>query len=308
MLIVGSQALSTILILDRKPSDWDLIVQHDLVDLVAKDFGDIVNRTDDMVTFRSNTFAETKTELLIARPGNAMWEYLKVYDAFGTKLKYMDAHGLYSLKKSHVHIPMKFDKHIKDYCLLHEIVKGKDKYPDITKMNNDDIKKRIGKRFNSPSLNKSVEEFFAQSEGKVKSFFVHDRIHEIMAHYDRPLYEKMQHDLNMAKCEKDLWEKFSRQDKMRCVLEEAYVIALERKIIPVMYGGETPYFSPKKALEWAMMRVCTTLTGGWFRKFATDNYLDIIKFADLTYSRRFFQAVDKGEIKFIKEKKLLKAA
>lgn len=298
MLVVGSQALHKIFP-KRKPADWDIIVPYDMADKVADLYGKITKRDENMVIIAESFLG--RVELLLARPGNAFWEYLKRYDAFNIKGddKYMDAAGLFSLKKSHIHIPIKFDKHVRDYCLLNKLVGGKDVMPELTKHNTEDIKKRLNRHFKTPSLNKSVEEFFGQSEGKVMSWFVHDHIHEIMAHYDRPLYERMQKDLTMARCEKDLWEKFSHKDKMRCVLEEAYVIALERKVIPVLYGGEKPYFSPKAALEWSMMRVCTTLTGGWFRKFATENYPEIMNFADMKYVSKFLASVDKGEIEFI---------
>jgi hypothetical protein len=296
MLIVGSHALNR-MHHNRKPNDLDIIVPHDRADEIAKSYGEVVKSDENVVIVKNSL--QGRIEFLIARPGNAFWEYLKRYDAFEGDSNFIDAAGLFSLKKSHIHIPIKFEKHIHDYCLLNKMVGGRDAMPELTKHNTEDIKKRLGKHFKSPSLNKSVKEFFAQSEGKVMSWFVHDHIHEAMSHYERPLYEKMQKDLTMAKCEKELWEGFSYEDKMRCVLEEAYVIALERKIIPVLYGGAKEFFSPEKALKWSMMRVCTTLTGGWFRKFATENYPEIMSFADNGYVRKFLKSVDKGEIKTI---------
>lgn len=307
MLIIGSHAMHDV-DRSRHPADLDMIVPFDKVDDVVKYYqttpmhlGRISKQDENMVILATNS---GRVEILIARPGSAFWQYLEKYDAFDD-IRTIDAQGLFSLKKSHIHIPIKFDKHIRDYCTLNKIVNGVDTMPEITKQNTEDIKKRLNRHFKSPSLNKSVKEFFSQSEGKVKSFFVHDHIHEVMAHYDRPLYEKMQRDLTMAKCEKDLWEKFSYEDKMKCVLEEAYVIALERKVLPVLYGGERQYSSPKDALAWAMMRVCTTLTGGWFRKFATDNYIDIMNFATLDkfdYVNKFLKNVDSGKIQFVEQK------
>lgn len=281
----------------REPADLDLVVPYDKIDEVAAKYGVIKTRDDQFVTVHQFD-SQKKVEMFVASPGNAMWMYLERYNAFDGE-HFIDTHGLYSLKKSHIHMPMKFEKHIRDYCLLHNAIGGKDLMPEITKQNNLDIKARLKRKYESPSLNKSVKDFFAQSEGLVPSWFIHDDIHRVMAHYEKPLYERMQNDLSQAWCEEDLWNKFSFEDKCKCVLEEAYVIALERRIIPVLYGGVKEYFSPLAALNWSMMRVCTTLTSGWFRSFATANFIDIMDiYADKNYVKKFLQKVSDGEIKF----------
>jgi hypothetical protein len=117
-----------------------------------------------------------------------------------------------------------------------------------------------------------------------------------MAHYDRPIYEDMQVDSKSAWCEKDMWDQFDFEKKAKCVLEEAYVIALERKIIPMLNGcGEI--ITSKKAFDWALMRICTTLCSGWFRQFATDNYVKIIEYYNPNYVQNFLKAESKGCIK-----------
>ena len=94
--------------------------------------------------------------------------------------------------------------------------------------------------------------------------------------------------------------KFSYEEKCKCVLEETMVIALERKILPMIYG-KGKYISSDEALGWALMRVCTTLCSGWFREFAVNNYFDIWKYRDQKYVETFLTKVDKGEIKRIEE-------
>src|SRR4028119_2304165 len=100
----------------------------------------------------------------------------------------------------------------------------------------------------------------------------------------------------MAKCEKDLWEQFTHEEKMQCVLEEAYVIALERKIIPFVFGNGK-YYSAEDALKWAMMRICTTLTGGWFRSFATENYTNCLGYASPNFDKKFLHKVKEGKVR-----------
>ena len=111
---------------------------------------------------------------------------------------------------------------------------------------------------------------------------------------------RMQPDITIAKCEVSLWNNFSFEDKCKCVLEEAYVIALERKLIPVMFGSSNEFVTPKQALEWSMMRICTTLCGGWFREFATNNYKEIISMSNPKYLDKFMESVKLEKIKIIK--------
>jgi len=85
---------------------------------------------------------------------------------------------------------------------------------------------------------------------------------------------------------------------VKCVLEESYVIALERKIIPMLNGISEP-ISSKDAFNWSLMRICTTLCSGWFREFATDNWSKIINFYDKNYVLKFLEAESKGLIKKI---------
>ena len=66
--------------------------------------------------------------------------------------------------------------------------------------------------------------------------------------------------------EKSLFEKVDYQTKLNCVKEEAMTIALERYLIPMISKNqETSYRS-------ALVKICTSLTKGWFRQFAIDNY------------------------------------
>jgi hypothetical protein len=54
--------------------------------------------------------------------------------------------------------------------------------------------------------------------------------------------------------------------QIKCVKEEAMVIALERFLLPGLSSD------PFMAYKFALVRICTTLTKGWFREFAIDNY------------------------------------
>jgi len=297
MIIVGSKALKHHFPnLNREVSDIDIIGYSDDLNPLINTFKptevikgkntyilkNIQNKTD---------IYDTKNiELLLADDSKALQMVLE----YNKESLYAPKEVLFSLKSSHIHYPIKFNKHIKDFCFLFDYFKGIDMLSEITIIHKKEIEKRLGK-LKTPSLNKSVEEFFGQSKDYVKSYFVHDDIHRVMSHYDKPLYQKMQKGGNLAMCDKNSWFRFSYEDKCKCVLEEAYVIALERKILPMLFGGGRGYTN-QEAFDWALMRICTTLCSGWFREFATVNYFKIREKMDINYVEKFLTAYENGNI------------
>lgn len=193
---------------------------------------------------------------------------------------------LAAIKRSHLHRELGFDKHITMYhkylkphldCSRPEVVEF---YKERQKLTFKEFPQV------TPSLKQSVEDFFDDAVTKV---YDHDYLHELFAFEDKPMYTKMQRDSTQAWCEKDLWDTFTYQQKLHCVAEEAYVIATERFMVPRdwNYASKLAYFT-------AVKKICTTLTSGWFRDFAIDNYPEIIA----QYSEQKFKAVKfilKGE-------------
>jgi hypothetical protein len=297
MIIVGSKALKFHFPkLKREVKDIDIIGYSDDVNTLC----DLLSPTEikkgkhtvllKNITNKTDTFNTNNVEVLLADDSVSLRRYMH-YDDVSL---FASPEVLFSLKKSHINFPIKFEKHIEDYSFLYNHFDGVDFLYDITEINFKETEDRFGK-LKTPSLNKTVKEFFGQSKGYVESYFIHDDIHRVMAHYDKPLYEMMRVDKNLAKCEKDMWNLFTFEDKCKCVLEEAYVISLERKIIPMLFGGGRGYTS-EGALDWALMRVCTTLCSGWFRKFATNNYYDIKKLVNKNYVEKFLTEYENGNI------------
>ena len=304
MLVVGSKALNYHFPeFQREVKDIDIIGTTDDINYLIETLNpekvlDNHNITTLLNIQNPNEFFNTKNvEILNSDNSIALTEYIK-YENNGNLggLRYASPEVLLSLKKSHIHFPIKFQKHIKDYNFLLDFLK-EDKLENITKINFKETELRFGK-LKTPSLKKSTSKFFDQSEGYVKYFYIHDDIHQVMAHYDRPIYEDMQTTSESAWCQKELWDNFSFEKKAKCVLEEAYVIALERKIIP-MLNGVSDVVSSKKALEWSLMRICTTLCSGWFRQFAADNYSRICEYVNHQYVQKFLEAEQIGKIKKI---------
>lgn len=187
----------------------------------------------------------------------------------GTKVTLITLEGLAAIKRSHLWRSYFFPKHMTQYVkhlkehmtpLAMEVAKRREKltrteYPQ-----------------GNPNLNQRNEDFF---DDAVEKIYDHDMLHEMVAYYDRPIYTRLKFDETLAKCEKDLWKDLSHEDKMKCVAEETFVIASERFLIRNNWNH--PF---KLAYIKALEKVCTTLTSGWFRSFAIDNYEEILNLFD----------------------------
>lgn len=187
----------------------------------------------------------------------------------GSTVHILSMKGLSLVKRSHLHRDLSFDKHITHYW----------KYLQYqSKFWNDDDKKFLAQRTQmtlkrfpqlKPNLNQSVEAFF---DDAVKKKYNHDYLHELFAYEDKPMYTRIQHHPLIAKCEFSLWENLSSKQKLQCVAEETQVIATERFLVPKDWEYPT-----KAAYMKALQKVCTTLTSGWFRDFALDNYPSVVQ-------------------------------
>lgn len=185
--------------------------------------------------------------------------------------------GLALIKRSHLHRDYQFDKHITMY---HKYILPNENSRFILKAYTNFLKDRIKltkKEFpqGNPSLKKTNDDFF---DDAVKKVYDHDWLHELYAYDDRPMYEKLKKpdQLDQAWCEKDLWNELTQQQRNQCVAEECYVIATERFLVPKGFD-----FPPKLAYITALKKVCTTLTSGWFRDYAIDNYPSVYELFDI---------------------------
>jgi len=227
---------------------------------------------------------------------------------------YAPVNVLYSIKKAHIHFPVKFDKHIQDLMFLREKLREKkgislhddlsaaidllETYPALTDLHFKETEKRLGK-LRTPKMNQTKEDFFGKSKNYVRSFYEHDNMHLAIAHAGLPIYHDILKDGSEVETDWYKWDQLNLQRKVWCVLEEVYVIALERKVLPWMFDPGEPktakYYSAKQAFDWALMRVCTTLCDGFFREFAVRAYNLIQEQYDPEYVNKFFKNISKYE-------------
>jgi len=141
--------------------------------------------------------------------------------------------------------------------------------------------------YKHPNLNKSKDQFFDKKE--INYLYDHDSIHESVKIGDKPAYKYYQ--IDEVKCSKNLFDQLPHRIKINAVLEESYVLALERSQIP--HGHK---ITAKQSFLIALQKVCTSITSGWFREFAYDNYYNILERYDDEYVNKFKNDLAKGVI------------
>lgn len=115
-----------------------------------------------------------------------------------------------------------------------------------------------------PNLNVDKGTFFDDS---VKYIYCHDSIHETVALLDKPSYTFYMKDGAQVMTDKEKFFSVSEQVRLYGVYEESCVLALERSQIPFDFEPD-----PRYSFELALMKVCTSITSGWFRQYAYESY------------------------------------
>lgn len=192
--------------------------------------------------------------------------------------------ALYTLKMSHRYLRNSpfFTKTMLDIKMLRKAgaADGSDFYADW-------YEKRVAETYSyaHPKLNVSKDAFFTDD---VPYQYDHDSIHEAVKLGEKPAYTYFLD--GEVKTSKELFLAAGRNVQLRAVYEEACVLALERSVIP-------HNTDPKKAFELALEKVCTSITSGWFREFAWENYNDVLAMYDSCYVTDFYFHLQLGNIK-----------
>lgn len=322
-VIIGSQAMAHHYPdFPRVPHDVDIVVSRETYETAIKDRSDIEflkeneNGWSSIVKFRGSGYIE-----YFIADGVESLEIL-LMNSMKNWNGYAPPEILYSMKKAHIHYPIKFHKHIRDFMFLrNKLLKQSgislekylnsqvdylDEVPEFTYVHRKCTEKRLGK-VKTPKMKESKEQFFGKSKKYVTSYYVHDDMHKAIAlmHEGDPVYQKILAEGAEVETDPVLWSKLTLQQKIWCVLEEVYVIALERKIVPQLFEvkhlstlandpklkADYRLMSDKEAFDWALYRVCTTLCDGFFREFAVKAYDEIQAQYNPDYVRLFFKNI-----------------
>jgi hypothetical protein len=150
-----------------------------------------------------------------------------------------------------------------------------DKWLGVASINEQIVKLREAESYNyaHPKLNVSSKDFF-NGDG-VNYVYDHDSIHEAVACGTRPAYKWYMKDGSEVMTSKEKFLACNEEVRLYGVYEESCVLALERSQIPHGLGKEGGP-SARWSFEMALMKVCTSITSGWFREYAWENYQKVL--------------------------------
>jgi hypothetical protein len=301
MIVIGSRALHCFFKNQpQPPKDWDLIMSF-------AEFSSWSERNDIHIVesypisgHKYHVKIQTESgrvnyEIELENQESSKW-LLDHEDMFSESVtdklgeSYTAISPMYQLltKKSHVYFPIHIEKTLNSYHNLKSLVGHFAMNEDMQtyfNLRHGEAQARFTAKYKTRNLNVSNDTFFDNPKVKPLQVLEHDTLHEIVKHQNKPIYEMMKYDdkKDLAWCEADLFNELSMTHKIQSVLEESYVISLERFIIP---QKETDL---KKSFLHALHKVCTTLCSGWFREFAIENYTKIVE----SYEPNYFSKYEK---------------
>jgi hypothetical protein len=299
LALIGSRALLLHLPDADRPRarDYDYIGTYDAVqEMIGKTKHDFaypisgskwIMRSSQTATNRPHMF-----EFEIAWSGSLAKEFLDLARFGGTTL--WDRFAvlppldlLYTLKMSHRYLKNSpfFRKTMDDIHLMRQAG------AEIRPVYEDWYRRRMKETYayGHPSLNQTKATFFA-GDG-IDYVYDHDSIHEAVKLGAQPAYTYYATPGEEVKSSKELFFACPRHVQINAVIEEASVLALERAQIPY------PNADPRRSFETAMMKVCTSITSGWFRTFSWESYYEVMARYDGSYVERFQKALDEGRVK-----------
>ena len=289
-LVVGSRCIPE---LKRRPKDLDVITtQAGFDEMVARAglydqlkeiretrtgkaaiFGKSI--IDAEIVEHSPLLASQALELGL-RDASSNFKFCKVEIPMAT------SDMVYTLKMSHRYLKNSphFLKTMEDIWHLRLAAKAKI-------VDEDFFKARAKETYNygHPILKTTKDAFFKDD------FYIydHDSIHRAVAVEDVPAYTRYMVDGEQVLTSRAKFDALPLQTRLYGVLEESYVLALERAVIP-------HNANPVSAFKMALSKVCTSITSGWFREFAWENYYQVLRLFNPDYVAKFEAAKERGEI------------
>ena len=296
MLLIGSAALAA-----HGIKTWRLQQDIDFI-CTMDEFNEMCKREKPAICYplsgnkmiTKNSTGRCITEYEIAWPSSTAAALLEIEHC--TKVASLEA--LLALKLSHRYLRNSpaFLKTMRDIHLLRD--KGVVLTPELKEWLV--VREKETLNYGHPNLKQTKAQFFDPS---VKYVYDHDSVHRAVMLFDKPAYEFYKCSDKEVQCSKDLFFEQSREIQLAGVMEEAMVLALERSIIPHP-GVKTP----REAFEMALMKVCTSITSGWFREFAWENYDAVMRLFNAherlwPYVDQFWLAEAAGEVPLISQEK-----
>ena len=299
MILIGSRALVLRAphLLLRQPEDFDFVCTMPEFDKWLSDNGDKL-KIEKVYPERDGQKmiieGDSNCEFEIIQPNTSsalLAELVKnAADTLETSFGLVpNTDILFTIKSSHKYLKNSphFWKTLLDYHMLKRA--GAVIRPEYKEFHK--LREKETYTYKHPKLNQGKDSFFA--DDKVVYTFDHDTIHQSVAMFDGiPAYVKYIKDGQEVQCDKAKFFACPREIQLAGVVEEAAVLAIERSLVP--HPG---VWSPKFAWRFALSKVCSSITSGWFREFAYENAPDVLKLYPENYWKKFQKDVGNGLVK-----------
>jgi hypothetical protein len=296
VVLIGSRAARYYITDYRKSNDVDIVATYEGFESFIKAY-DIVEAYP--FAGGKKYFAKasngTIIECDIAWPDSSaerLIEFVKndIWTSYRETYMVPTLNFLYMLKMSHRYLRNNphFLKTMEDIHYFRKLLGSKEIYSDYLKF----YKRRMKDTYwyKHPKLNVAKADFF-KGDG-IEYIYDHDSVHQAVRHLMCPAYVYYLEDGEAVKASKKKFFEISEKWRLFGVLEEAQVLALERSQIP--FKGKV---EPFRSFEIALMKVCTSITSGWFREFAWENYHKVMEMYESDYVDKFWTLVDAGKVK-----------
>ena len=298
MILIGSRALYLRCkqALMRKPKDFDFVATQAEAEKWIEDNATKIGMTKTYPEKDGKKLiaeGNTNVEFDIVQPGNSNEMLVKLVEgnpeSIETPFGWVPTLDmLFTIKASHRYLRNSphFWKTVADYHILKRIgAKVRPEYKDFLK-----LREKETYWYKHPKLNQGKDSFFA--DDNIEYVWDHDTIHESVARGERPAYTYyMQDDAEVA-CSKEKFFACPREVQLNGIIEEAAVLAIERSLVP--HPG---VWTPEFAWKFALAKVCSSITSGWFREFGYENLPEIVKMYPAGYWEKFQADCASGKVK-----------
>jgi hypothetical protein len=198
---------------------------------------------------------------------------------------------LFTIKSSHRYRKFEYSDHVfwktfRDYHVMKRLgAKVRPEYRDFLAQ-----REKETYTYQHPKLNQDKEGFF-KSDG-LTYIWDHDTVHLSVAQQEKPAYTYYMKDGAQVQCDKEKFFACTREIQLSGVVEEAAVLAIERSLVP--HAG---VWTPERAWKFALGKVMSSITSGWFREFAFENGPEILKLYPKGYWEKFQADTKSGLVK-----------
>jgi len=296
MILIGSRALlfRAPKILNRKPEDFDFIGREDEIlkwlndNLISK-----FVREDNRIMVQDQ---QIEFDIIQPNSSNEILESIVKNDSSTIDSKEFglipNLDLLFCLKASHRYLKNSphFWKTAIDYHRMKSIgAKIRPEYMDFFKLR----EKETYARQAHPKLNVNKKQFFDEKFG-IEYIVIHDDIHLSVKRGERPAYEYFKKDNEEVLCDKQKFFSCPKEIQINSILEESMVLSIERSLLP--HPG---VMTPKQAWIFALSKVCSSITSGWWREFAYENIFEAIRQYPEGYWEKFQNDLKNGKVRRI---------